>query len=75
MAGDPARPLSTEEAKARLREATAEVGLHAWVHHRPWGFMALALGSGYLAGRLPVVRTSLLWAMARTVLTLSRKRG
>jgi hypothetical protein len=73
MAGDPSQPMSTEEAKARLREAASEVGLQAWVHHSPWAFMALALGSGYLAGRLPTVRTSMMWALARTVLTLSNK--
>jgi hypothetical protein len=73
MAGDSTRPLSTEEAKARLRAVSQEIGLRAWMHDSPWSFMALALGGGYLAGRLPVVRTSLLWAMARTLLTLTRK--
>lgn len=73
MAGDPARPLSTEEAKQRLRAATQEFGLQAWVHHSPWRFMALALGSGYLAGRVPAVRASLLWVVARTLVSLSNK--
>jgi len=73
MAGDPAQPLSTEQAKERLRAATREVGLQAWVHHSPWAFMAIALGSGFLAARLPMVRTSMMWALARTMLTLSNK--
>jgi hypothetical protein len=73
MAGNPTQPLSTEEAKQRLRAAASEVGLQAWVHHSPWAFMAVALGSGYVAGRLPTVRTSMMWALARTVFTLSNK--
>jgi hypothetical protein len=73
MAGDSPQPLSTEEAKERLRAATREVGLQAWVHHSPWGFLVIALGSGYLAGRLPVMRTSMMFALARTILTLSNK--
>lgn len=73
MVGDPIQPLSTDEAKERLRAAVRETGLRAWVHHSPWGFMALALGSGYLAGRMPVVRTSMMWALARTMLTLTHK--
>ena len=67
MAGDPIQPLSTEAS------AVHEAGLRAWVHHSPWGFMALALGGGYLAGRMPVVRTSLMWTLARTMLTLTHK--
>jgi hypothetical protein len=73
MVGDPIQPLSTEEAKERLRAAVHEAGLRAWVHHSPWGFMVLALGSGYLAGRMPLVRTSMLWTLTRTMLALTQK--
>jgi len=73
MARDSTQPLTTEEAKARLRAAVHEASLSTWMHHNPWGFIALALGSGYLAGRLPVVRTSLMWGLARTMLTLTHK--
>lgn len=73
MAGDAPRPLTTEEAKERLRAATRELGVQAWIHHSPWGFLALALGSGYLAGRMPAARSSMMWALARTMITLSGK--
>jgi hypothetical protein len=73
MASDPVQPLSTEQAKERLRAATGEVGVQAWVHHNPWGFLSLMLASGYLAGRLPVVRKSMLWLVGRAILTLSNK--
>jgi len=73
MAGDSPQPLSTEEAKERLKAVTHQTSLQSWVHDSPWGFLALAIGGGFLAGRLPVVRASMMLALARTILTLSKK--
>ena len=45
--------MNTEEAKERLRAATPEFSLRAWVMRRKWRLLGLALVSGYVAGRLP----------------------
>lgn len=73
MAGDTTQPLSVDAAKERLRAAAREAGFRAWSHHHPWKFIALALGSGYLAARVPSVRTTMAWTLARTLLSLTNK--
>lgn len=73
MAGDSLKPLSTEQAKEHLRAVFRDSGPRAWVEDSPWSFIALGLGSGYLAGRIPAVRSSMIWVLARAMLMMSSK--
>ncbi len=50
MARPADRPLSVEEAKARLRAVAAEATPAAWVRENPWDAVALAFAAGLLAG-------------------------
>jgi hypothetical protein len=52
MGGDTFRPLSTEEAKARLRAAAQEASPTAWVRRHPLPALSVALLGGFLAARL-----------------------
>jgi len=52
MAGDATRPLSTEEAKARLREAVQNATPAAWVRRHPLQALTLAMASGFIAAQL-----------------------
>lgn len=65
MDGHSIQPLTPTEAKERLRLAASRVGLHAWAKSSPWSLLVLALGGGYLAGRVPVARTALVWSLAQ----------
>jgi hypothetical protein len=52
MDSDTPRPLSTEEAKARLRSAAQGLGLSALMGRRTWRVLALSLIGGFIVGRL-----------------------
>ena len=52
MDRDPPEPLSTAEAKARLREAARRAGALDYIEKHPVQSVVLALIAGLLAGRL-----------------------
>ncbi len=52
MAGHTPRPLTSEEAKERLRRAGQGPG--EWLQRHAWSVLALALAAGLVAGRAPV---------------------
>ena len=53
MAGKEAEPLTTEEAKRRLRCALHEAGFSAWVKREPLRAVALGLLAGILLAGSP----------------------
>lgn len=53
MAGAAHRPLSVEQAKARLRAAAREASPLGWVSRHPAQALALAIAAGFLVARLP----------------------
>jgi hypothetical protein len=55
------RPLTPEEAKARLRKAAQQVSLDRWVGQHPWQVLVGALIGGFIVGRVGVS------AVARTI--------
>jgi len=75
MAGDSIQPLTPAEAKERLRQVAGRLSLQAWTRNSPWSLLVLALGGGYLAGRVPAVRTTLIWSLAQLATTLVRPSG
>jgi hypothetical protein len=52
MDGNTPRPLTTEEAKARLRAAAEQASPSAWVRRHPLHALTVALLGGLVAGRL-----------------------
>jgi hypothetical protein len=52
MDSDTPRPLTTEEAKARLRAAAEQASPSAWVRRHPLHALTVALLSGFVAARL-----------------------
>lgn len=58
MDRDTHRPLSSEEAKARLRAAAQGVSLHDWMGRRTWRVLAAALAGGFVVGRLRITAMS-----------------
>ena len=56
MAGKLAEPLTTQEAKQRLRYAVSEAGFSAWVTREPLRAVALGLLAGILLGGSPRVQ-------------------
>lgn len=54
MDSDTPRPLSPEEAKARLRAAAQGLGLSALIGRRTWRILAVSLIGGFIVGRLRV---------------------
>jgi len=72
MDGHSIQPLTPTEAKEKLRLAASRVGLHAWMRNSSWSLLVLALGGGYLAGRVPAARTALVWSLAQLATELVR---
>ncbi len=52
MAGQPPQPLTPAQAKARLRSAAARATPAYWLHRHPWRLLLMAMGGGFVAGRL-----------------------
>ncbi|MDZ4263541.1 MAG: hypothetical protein U1B30_14570 [Pseudomonadota bacterium] len=45
-------PLTTEEAKARLRAAAQNLTLSTWIGKNKWSLLAAAVAGGFVAARL-----------------------
>lgn len=52
MDRQPDRPLTPDEAKAKLRETASEVGVAPWIRRHPVSGLAAAIAIGYLVGSL-----------------------
>ena len=52
MDRDAPQPLTTEEAKARLRVAAQRASPVAWMQQRPWSSLATAAVLGFVVSRL-----------------------
>lgn len=50
MAGDAQRPLTTEQAKARFREAVRQAGVAGWTRRHPYRALLVAMAVGVVAG-------------------------
>lgn len=70
MAGDTTRPLSTEEAKARLRAALQNATPAAWVKHHPLTALTLAIASGFVTAQLKRPLASNLMLVQKLILPL-----
>lgn len=56
MAGEKTKPLTTEEAKQRLRFAARDAGFAAWVRRKPFQAVLLGLAAGVILGSSPRMR-------------------
>jgi hypothetical protein len=52
MDGDTAKPLTPEQAKARLRAAADRASPTAWLHQHPWSTLSLAVAGGFMLSRM-----------------------
>lgn len=52
MDRDTSQPLTTEEAKARLRAAAERASPVAWIKQRPWSSLATAAAMGFVISRM-----------------------
>ena len=81
MDRDTTQPLSTEEAKARLRAAAQDLTLGHLLGQHTWKFLALSVAGGFVAGRIGITtisRTLLLqrfMPLALALLLNGTKRG
>jgi hypothetical protein len=63
MANEPLHPLTTDEAKARLREAARRASPVGFIHRFPWQVVSAALIGGVVVGRShPQSGSSRRWA-------------
>jgi hypothetical protein len=72
----PSQPLSTEEAKARLRVAAERASPSAYVQQHPLQTVSLALLVGLLAGRTRLPNTTALMLAEQLlplVMSMSKK--
>lgn len=67
MAGAKTDELSTEEAKARLRETAQQVGVHAWVKQHPYEAIAAAFAAGLVLATSRPMRTALVRLLIRAI--------
>ena len=67
MDRDTSYPLSTGEAKARLRAVAQELALDHLVGRRVWQILAVALAGGFVFGRLRLTAMSGAMFMRRLV--------
>ena len=56
MAGKQTEPLTTDEAKRRLRHAAREAGFSAWARREPLRVLALGLLAGMIFGSSPRIQ-------------------
>ena len=52
MGRDTPEPLTTEQAKARLRVAAQNASPTMWFQHHPWKAIGIALASGFVVSRM-----------------------
>lgn len=70
MDRDTSKPLSIEEAKARLRVAAQQASPSVWVRRHPLHAMGIALLVGLVAGRLHIQSDSSLLLALKLVPSL-----
>ena len=58
MDRDTTQPLSTEEAKARLRAAAQDLTLGQLIGRRTWTVLAVSVAGGFVAGRVGITTIS-----------------
>ena len=83
MADAPSSALTPEQAKARLRQAAQKLTPSAALERHPWSLLAVALISGYAAGRgkfspvlnQPWVVSLIVRSLGRWALTCSHGKG
>jgi len=78
MDSDSSQPLSTQEAKARLRAAAQELSLSHWLARRTWTVLAVALAGGFVMGRLRISvlsRSMLMQRVAPLLLAVMLRRN
>lgn len=59
--------LTPAEAKARLREAVAQLGVRAWVRQRPFEAMALSLAAGLVLASSRPLRSAMMRMLVRII--------
>ena len=80
MAGEPTRPLTPEQAKARLRAAAERASPAGWIHGHPWQAAGMAMLAGFTIARLdslalaPALGARLLGVAAASLPALLRQR-
>jgi hypothetical protein len=58
-------PLSSDEAKERLRQAIDDVGLHAWVRRRPYEALAWSFAAGLVMAVSKPMRDAMMKMLMR----------
>ena len=59
------QPLTVDMAKARLREAAADVGVRPWIRRNPVQAIIIAVASGFVIGRTPDLRNTAATSLIR----------
>ena len=54
MDSDSSHPLSTEEAKAKLRAASQELSLNHLIGRSTWSVLAVSMIGGFVVGRMRI---------------------
>ena len=67
MDRDTAQPLTTEEAKARLRAAAQELTVGQLISRRTWTVLAVSVVGGFVAGRIGITTISRALVLQRFV--------
>ena len=70
MDRDTSHPLSTAEAKARLRAAAQELTLEHLIGPRTWRVLAVALAGGFVFGRMRVTAMMVMRQIVPLLLTV-----
>jgi hypothetical protein len=58
MDRDTSQPLTTEQAKDRLRAAAEHASPAEWLHRHPWGTVGLAVVGGFVISRMRLPRAT-----------------
>jgi len=65
MGGAKADQLSTEEAKARLRDTAGQLGVQAWVKRSPYEALAVSFAAGLVLASSRPLRDALVRSFIR----------
>ncbi|HHO68893.1 MAG TPA: hypothetical protein ENK12_07670 [Gammaproteobacteria bacterium] len=74
MAGDAPVPLTTEQAKQRLREVARDAGISGWTRRHPYHAVLVAMMAGLAAGGARRFDDRLAQTLLAALLGVSRLR-